>query len=63
MEGPALLVCNHVSFVDWMIIASACKRPPRFVMYHGFLKTPLRRLGVPRRQGDPDFVRRARTRH
>jgi 1-acyl-sn-glycerol-3-phosphate acyltransferase len=40
IDGPALLVCNHVSFVDWMIIASACKRPPRFVMYHGYLKTP-----------------------
>ncbi|MGH7788881.1 MAG: MFS transporter [Candidatus Binatia bacterium] len=40
-EGPVLLVCNHVSFVDWMIIASACKRPPRFVMHHGFLKMPL----------------------
>jgi len=40
MEGPALLVSNHVSFVDWMIIASACKRPPRFVMHYGFLKTP-----------------------
>ncbi|MEO8603410.1 MAG: MFS transporter [bacterium] len=41
MDGPALLVCNHVSFVDWMILASACKRPVRFVMYHGFLKMPL----------------------
>jgi 1-acyl-sn-glycerol-3-phosphate acyltransferase len=41
MEGPALLVCNHVTFVDWMIIASACKRPARFVMYHGFFKIPL----------------------
>ena len=41
MDGPALLVCNHVSFVDWMILASACKRPARFVMYHGFLKMPL----------------------
>lgn len=40
-EGPALLVCNHVTFVDWMIIASACKRPARFVMYHGFFKIPL----------------------
>lgn len=41
MEGPALLVCNHVSFVDWMIVASACKRPARFVMYYGFFKVPL----------------------
>jgi hypothetical protein len=40
-DGPVLLVCNHVSFVDWMIVASACKRPARFVMYHGFLKVPL----------------------
>lgn len=39
-DGPALLVCNHVSFVDWLIIASACDRPPRFVMYHGFVDTP-----------------------
>ncbi len=35
-EGAALLVCNHVSFVDWLFVASACERPPRFVMYHGF---------------------------
>ena len=41
LEGPALLVCNHVSFIDWLIIASACKRPPRFVMYHGYFKLPL----------------------
>jgi 1-acyl-sn-glycerol-3-phosphate acyltransferase len=41
LDGPVLLVCNHVSFIDWLIIASGSKRPPRFVMYHGFLKTPL----------------------
>jgi len=41
LEGPAVLVCNHVSFVDWLIVSSACKRPIRFVMYHGFFKVPL----------------------
>jgi 1-acyl-sn-glycerol-3-phosphate acyltransferase len=41
VEGAALLVCNHASFADWLVIASACKRPVRFVMYHGFLKLPL----------------------
>jgi 1-acyl-sn-glycerol-3-phosphate acyltransferase len=41
VEGPAVLVCNHVSFVDWLVIASACKRPIRFVMYHGFFRAPL----------------------
>ncbi|MEL6544394.1 MAG: MFS transporter, partial [Myxococcota bacterium] len=40
-EGPALLVCNHVSFVDWLILASVVKRPVRFVMYHGFFKLPV----------------------
>lgn len=42
-EGAAVLVCNHVSFVDWLIVASSCKRPIRFVMYHGFFKPPLLR--------------------
>lgn len=37
-EGPALLVCNHVSFIDWMIVAAAVKRPVRFVMDHHFMK-------------------------
>ncbi|MFT4925884.1 MAG: 1-acyl-sn-glycerol-3-phosphate acyltransferase [Phenylobacterium sp.] len=30
--GPAVLVCNHVSFVDSMLIAGAVRRPLRFVM-------------------------------
>jgi len=40
-QGAAVLVCNHVSFVDWLVVASSCKRPIRFVMYHGFFKNPL----------------------
>ena len=39
-EGPAILVCNHVSFVDWLIIASSVKRPVRFVMHYSFTKIP-----------------------
>ena len=31
-EGAAVLVCNHVSFVDSMLIAGAIRRPVRFVM-------------------------------
>ncbi len=38
--GAAVLVCNHVSFVDWMIISAACPRPIRFVMDHEFTKLP-----------------------
>jgi 1-acyl-sn-glycerol-3-phosphate acyltransferase len=43
LEGPAVLVCNHVSLVDWLIIASACPRPIRFVVHHSFLSIPLTR--------------------
>ena len=40
-EGPAVLVCNHVSFMDALIIGGACRRPVRFVMDHRIFKTPL----------------------
>jgi hypothetical protein len=37
-EGPAVLVCNHVSFVDWLVIGAAVKRPIRFVMDTSYAK-------------------------
>jgi 1-acyl-sn-glycerol-3-phosphate acyltransferase len=37
-EGAAVLICNHVSFVDWMILAAGVKRPVRFIMDHSFAK-------------------------
>jgi 1-acyl-sn-glycerol-3-phosphate acyltransferase len=40
-EGPALIVCNHVSFVDALIIAAACRRPVRFVMDHRIFGLPV----------------------
>ncbi len=30
--GAAVLICNHVSYVDGMIIAAGCGRPVRFVI-------------------------------
>ena len=36
--GPAILVSNHVTFVDWLIIAAAVKRPVRLVMDHNYAK-------------------------
>lgn len=32
--GPAVLVCNHVSFVDAIVIMGESPRPIRFVMHH-----------------------------
>ena len=40
-EGPALITCNHVSFVDALVIAAACPRPIRFVMDHKIFKVPV----------------------
>lgn len=40
-EGPALLVCNHVSYVDALVISAACRRPIRFVMDHRIFRIPL----------------------
>ena len=40
-SGPALLTCNHVSFVDALIITAACPRPIRFVMDHRIFRIPL----------------------
>ncbi|WP_291995295.1 MFS transporter [Candidatus Accumulibacter sp. ACC003] len=40
-EGAAVLVCNHVSFVDPIVIAAASRRPIRFVMDHRIYRLPL----------------------
>ncbi|HVL00565.1 MAG TPA: MFS transporter, partial [Dongiaceae bacterium] len=40
-EGPALLVCNHVSYMDALIIAGACRRPVRFVMFKPIYEMPV----------------------
>lgn len=40
-SGPAVLVCNHITFVDWLILSAATQRPIRFVMHYEFLKIPL----------------------
>ena len=40
-EGPAVLVCNHVSFVDALLIGGAVRRPVRFVMYYKIYNLPV----------------------
>ena len=40
-QGPALLVCNHVSFVDPAILLAVLPRPARFVMYNKFYELPM----------------------
>ena len=42
-EGPALLVCNHVSYMDALILAASIPRPVRFVMYYRIFNIPVMR--------------------
>ena len=39
--GAAILVCNHVSFVDAMLLMAASPRPIRFIMDHRIFATPV----------------------
>lgn len=40
-HGPALLVCNHVSYMDALIVAGSVRRPARFVMYYKIFRIPI----------------------
>jgi 1-acyl-sn-glycerol-3-phosphate acyltransferase len=40
-RGAALLICNHVSFVDPIVISAACPRPIRFIMEASIFRIPL----------------------
>ncbi len=40
-EGAALLVCNHVSYMDALILSAVIPRPVRFVMYYRIFNIPV----------------------
>ncbi len=66
-RGGALLVCNHVSFIDALVVAAAVGRPIRFVMdhrlYHAPVLHPLMRacgvIPIASRREDPALLDRA----
>jgi 1-acyl-sn-glycerol-3-phosphate acyltransferase len=66
-EGPAVIVCNHVSFVDAVVIMAACRRPIRFVMDHSIFKVPVLNfifrtggaIPIASRKDDPEMMDRA----
>ena len=39
-QGAAILVCNHVSFIDAVLLMAASPRPIRFIMDHKIFKIP-----------------------
>ena len=66
-EGGALIICNHVSFVDALVVAAACRRPIRFVMDHRIFTTPIlsfvfrtgRAIPIASAKEDPEMMERA----
>ena len=43
-SGPAVVVCNHVSYMDPVILAGSIRRPLRFVMYYRIFEIPVLRF-------------------
>jgi 1-acyl-sn-glycerol-3-phosphate acyltransferase len=66
-EGPAILVCNHVSYVDALVITAACRRPIRWVMDHQIFRVPVlsfffrtaRAIPIAPAKEDPELLERA----
>ena len=65
--GPVVLVCNHVSFVDAVVIMGESPRPIRFVMDHNIFKIPvlrtffnqLKAIPIASVRKNPETLRRA----
>ncbi len=65
--GAALIACNHVSYVDALVIAAASPRPIRFIMDHRIFKIPLlsfifrdgRAIPIASAKEDPAMLERA----
>ncbi len=43
-KDPAVVVCNHVSYMDPILLTGCIKRPMRFVMYYRIFRIPLLRF-------------------
>ncbi len=41
VKGPAIVVCNHVSYIDPIILAGSVRRPMRFVMWYKIFQIPV----------------------
>jgi 1-acyl-sn-glycerol-3-phosphate acyltransferase len=66
-EGPALIVCNHISYMDALILAATIPRPVRFVMYYRIFNIPVMRwifrtakaIPIAGAREDPELMQRA----
>lgn len=66
-SGPALVVCNHVGYMDALLLAGAISRPVKFVMYYRFFRIPVMNwvfraagaIPIASSKEDPELARQA----
>ncbi|KRD31886.1 MULTISPECIES: MFS transporter [unclassified Lysobacter] len=66
-EGAALVVCNHVSYMDALILSASIPRPVRFVMYYKIFNIPVmswifrtaKAIPIAGARENPEIMRRA----
>ena len=66
-EGAALVVCNHVSYMDALILSASVPRPIRFVMYYKIFRIPVmswifrtaKAIPIAGAKEDPELMRKA----
>src|SRR5690606_36450215 len=56
--GPVLLIANHVSFIDGLLISAACNRPVRFVIYKPLYELPVLHWGLRLNRAIPIYPKR-----
>jgi 1-acyl-sn-glycerol-3-phosphate acyltransferase len=69
-EGACILVCNHVSYVDALIMAGSIRRPVRFVMFKPIYDMPIlnyifrtgKTIPIDSKSRNPDIYQQAFTR-
>jgi 1-acyl-sn-glycerol-3-phosphate acyltransferase len=66
-DGAALVVCNHVSYMDALILSASIPRPVRFVMYWKIFEIPVmswifrtaKAIPIAGARENPEMMRRA----
>jgi 1-acyl-sn-glycerol-3-phosphate acyltransferase len=66
-EGAALVVCNHVGYMDALLLAGAIPRPVKFVMYYKIFRIPVMNwvfraagaIPIAGSKEDPELMQRA----
>ena len=66
-QGPVVLICNHVSFLDALVLAGSIRRPIRYVMYYRIFQLPIlsfifktaQAIPIAGKSEDPELMQKA----